>query len=163
MTEAILTFADSNLPTTGLNLKSRKLVHWILHALAGCCITAAFVIIILNKNRLGKDHFTTNHGIVGLTAIVCGAVSIIGGVFTYYGFELRRYIKPIQLKIMHSLFGLCGYILTIATIILGLYSPWFLENVSYEIVGICIAVIVMVAVYVVLQPLIRVCSRVRSM
>lgn len=162
MTQAVLTFCENNVPTFWLNTKQRTLAHWVLQAIAACSITAAFVIIILNKIRLGKDHFTSNHGIVGLTTIVCTIVSTIGGLATLYSFRLRNMVPPINLKIGHALFSVCTYVLAMTTIILGLYSSWFLEeNTSYTIVGICIAMIVFVAGYTVVSPLLKTARRIR--
>lgn len=164
MTEAVLTFCESNVPTLWLNTKQRTLAHWVMQAIAGCSITAAFVIIILNKIRLGKDHFTSNHGIVGLTTIVCAGVSMIGGVATLYSFRLRHIVPPMPSKIGHALLSVCTYVLAMTTIILGLYSPWFLEeNTSYTIVGVCIAMIVFVAGYTVVSPLKKTFGRIRRL
>lgn len=165
MTEAILCFCDTNIFTHHLQhqLKKRVQLHWILQALAGCSITASFVIIILNKISLDKDHFTSDHGKVGLTAIVCAGVSIFGGIPTLYSFQLRHLAPPMFLKIGHATLAMCTYILGLATIILGLYSPWFLENATYETIAGCIVVIVTAGGLTIVPPLIKTVGRVRRL
>lgn len=165
MTEAILCFCDANIFTYHLRhkLKKRIQLHWILQAVAGCSITASFVIIIMNKIRLDKDHFTSDHGKVGLTAIVCAAVSIVGGIPTLYSFQLRHWAPPMNLKIGHASLAMCTYVLGLAAIILGLYSPWFLENATYETIAGCIVVIVVAAALAIAMPLIKTVRRVRRL
>lgn len=161
MTEAILTFTSSNISSHGIKLKKRKLIHWAIQVLAGCSITAAFVIIIMNNNRSNRDHFTSDHGIAGLTTIICTVASMFGGVATLYAYELQC-MHPILLKILHAFFGTCAYILAIATIILGLNSEVFQGNVSNDALGGCIAAVVLVAVYTIVHPLVKVYGRVKS-
>lgn len=155
MTEAILCFVDTNIPTLGLSFPMRRKIHWILQIIGSCSITIAFTVVILNKNRIGKPHFATNHGIVGLTAIVCAGVSLLGGVLALWSFELRNVLqmRPVFLKLAHTVFSVCSYILAIATIVLGLYSPFFNEVADPTTTIVCFVLVVLVGVYVVSVPL----------
>lgn len=153
MTEAMLTFNLINIPTRELNYRSRVLVHWILQAVSTCAITASFVIIMLNKNRLGKHHFTSNHGIVGLTAICLTGLSVVLGVLSKFSYQFRHYLRPLNMKMFHSALAICCYVLAMTAISLGLLSPWFLENVSYRWIYALIAVVVYIAQYTLLKPL----------
>lgn len=152
MTEAMLAFNPINLPTRELGYRSRVFVHWILQAVSTCAITASFTIIILNKIQIGKHHFTTNHGIVGLTAIILTGISVGFGVLSKFSYQFRHYLRPLNMKMIHSALAICCYILSIATISLGLISPWFLENVSYSWAYGLIGVVVYVGQYALLKP-----------
>lgn len=153
MTEAMLTFDPINLPTREISYKSRVFVHWILQVVATCAITASFTIIILNKIRIGKYHFTSNHGIVGLTTVILTGISVAFGALAKYSYIFRHYVQPINTKMVHSALAMCCYILALATISLGLLSPWFLENVSYSWIYGLIGVVVYIGQYTILKPL----------
>lgn len=153
MTEAMLTFNPINLPTRELSYKSRVFVHWILQIVSTCAITSAFTIIIINKIRLGKHHFTSNHGIVGLTTIILTGISVGFGITAKYSYQFRHYVRPLNIKMIHSTLAMCGYILSLATISLGLLSPWFLENVSYSWIYGLIGVVVYIGLYTLIKPI----------
>lgn len=148
----MLTFNPINLPTREFGYRSRVFLHWILQAVATCAITASFVIIILNKIRLGKNHFTSNHGIVGLTTIILMGISVVIGVLSKYSYLFRHYLRPLNVKMIHSALAMCCYILALTTISLGLLSPWFLENVSYSWIYGLIGVVVYIGQYTLLKP-----------
>lgn len=160
MTEAMLTFNPVNLPTRELSYRSRVFIHWLLQAVSTCAITASFTIIILNKIRLGKHHFTSNHGKVGLTAIVLTGVSIVFGVLSKFSYQFRHYLRPLNIKMIHSALAICCYVLGLASIALGLLSPWFLENVSYNWIYGLIGVVVFIGQYTILKPFLTLSKKV---
>lgn len=153
MTEAMLTFNVINLPTRELNYAARVYVHWMLQALATCAITASFTIIVLNKIQIGKHHFTSNHGIVGLTTVILTFISVGFGVLSYYSYQFRHYLRPLNMKMIHSALAMCCYILALTTISLGLLSSWFLENVSYSWIYGLICVVLYIGLSALLKPL----------
>jgi len=160
MTEAILSFNPINLPTRELSYKSRVFLHWILQAVSTCAITASFTIIILNKISIGKNHFTSNHGKVGLTTIILTGISVTFGILAKYSYQFRHYLRPLNMKMIHSVLAICCYILALTTISLGLLSPWFLENVSYSWIYGLIAVVVYIGQYTILKPFLTLSKKV---
>lgn len=166
MTEAMLTFNPINLPTRELDYRSRVFVHWVLQVVSTCAITASFTIIVLNKISIGKNHFTTNHGIVGLTTIILTGISVVFGVVSKFSYQFRHYLRPLNMKMIHSALAICCYILGLTTISLGLLSPWFLENVSYGWIYGLIGVVVYIGQYTLLKPFVtlskKVLLRIRS-
>lgn len=160
MTEAMLTFNPINLPTRELSYQSRVFVHWILQVISTCFITASFAIIILNKIRIGKNHFTTNHGIVGLTAVILTGISVAFGVLAKFSYQFRHYLRALNMKMIHSTLAICCYILALASTLLGLLSPWFLENVSYNWVYGLIGVVIYIGQYSLLKPFLTLIKKV---
>lgn len=160
MTEAILTFNPINLPTRELGYRSRMFVHWVLQVVSTCAITASFTIIILNKIRLGKNHFTSNHGIIGLTTIILTGISVALGILSKFSYQFRHHLRPLNMKMIHSALAVCCYILALTTIALGLLSPWFLENVSYNWIYGLISVVVYIGQYALLKPLLTLSKKV---
>lgn len=162
MTEAILCFSNENIFTYFLSHKERVTLHWILQTIGGCFITAAFAIIIVSKNSKGKPHFATWHGIFGLIASISVALAMFGGVIAKYSFPLRQTIRPVIVKVLHSLLGVIVYVLMIFTILLGVYSNWFKRHST--IVGLVVSNILVLFIiqYVLVQPIQIIYSRLKN-
>ena len=62
---------------TAFTYRTRKLVHWSSQLLALALCLAGFYAIYENKNRIGKPHFTTKHGLSGL---VVGVLVVVQGL-----------------------------------------------------------------------------------
>lgn len=153
MTEAILCFSSENIFTRYFNHKQRVTLHWTLQILGGCLIASAFAVIIASKNSKGKPHFATWHGTIGLVAIIGSALAIFGGLVAKYSFPLRKIIRPVTVKVLHSLLGVIVYILMIFTILLGVYSNWFKRNSSFTGLVVSNVIILFIIQYVLVQPI----------
>uniref|UniRef100_A0A1Q3F7E3 ascorbate ferrireductase (transmembrane) n=1 Tax=Culex tarsalis TaxID=7177 RepID=A0A1Q3F7E3_CULTA len=162
MSQAVLTLSGANLLTYQRHHKTRVLIHWLLQALAGVLITIAFVCIVLNKIRMGKAHFQTTHGLFGLITVVLTLVSIGGGVFTKYGYQLRSMVRPIYSKIMHGIAGTVTYILGSVTIGLGIYSRWFEEDNGEQVRLALLIGLIAVTLYVIINPITATISRTKT-
>ncbi|KAL9704176.1 hypothetical protein quinque_007694 [Culex quinquefasciatus] len=162
MSQAVLTLSGANLLTYQRHHKTRVLVHWLLQAVAGVLITIAFVCIVLNKIRMGKAHFQTTHGLFGLITVVLTLVSIGGGVFTKYGYQLRSVVRPIYSKIMHGVAGTVTYILGSVTIGLGIYSRWFEEDNGEQVRLALLIGLIAVTLYVIINPIAATISRTKT-
>lgn len=128
MSNAILSMADNNFLTQSLNHQNRVTVHWILQTSALILITIAQTCIFINKNNLGKEHYQTTHSLFGLTTYLLTVVSSVGGIFTKFSFQLKRFAKPVLIKIMHSFAGLLTYLLAVVTISLGINQMWITSH-----------------------------------
>lgn len=162
MSQAVLTLSGANLLTYQRHHKTRVLVHWLLQAVAGVLITVAFVCIVLNKIRMGKAHFQTTHGLFGLITVILTLVSIGGGVFTKYGYQLRSVVRPIYSKIMHGVAGTVTYILGSVTIGLGIYSRWFEEDNGEQVRLALLIGLIAVTLYVIINPIAATISRTKT-
>lgn len=162
MSQAVLTLSGANLLTYQRHHKTRVFIHWLLQAIAGILITIASVCIFLNKVRLGKDHFQTTHGIFGLITVILTLLSIAGGVFTKYGFQLRTLVRPIYSKIFHGIGGTVAYILGSVTIGLGIYSRWFEEDNDDQVRLALLIGVIAVTLYVIINPIAATISRTKT-
>lgn len=162
MSQAVLTLSGANLLTYQRHHKTRVLIHWLLQAVAGVLITIAFVCIVLNKIRMGKAHFQTTHGLFGLITVILTLVSICGGVFTKYGYQLRSVVRPIYSKIMHGVAGTVTYILGSVTIGLGIYSRWFEEDNGEQVRLALLIGLIAVTLYVIINPIAATISRTKT-
>lgn len=137
MAQGILAMADYNFVTHTWTYQKCVTVHWVLQAIALAFITIGQIAIYVRKAEKGKSHFTTLHGILGLITYLLTVLSSLGGVFTFYSFQLRSFLKPITIKIIHSLVGILTYMMGVAAIGTGLYSrSWVrhFENESWVLV-----------------------------
>lgn len=162
MSQAVLTLSGANLLTYQRHHKTRVFIHWLLQAVAGVLITIAFVCIVLNKIRMGKAHFQTTHGLFGLITVILTLVSIGGGVFTKYGYQLRSVMRPIYSKIMHGVAGTVTYMLGAVTIGLGIYSRWFEEDNSDQVRLALLIGLIAVTLYVIINPITATISRTKT-
>lgn len=162
MTEAILTFSNENIFTRYLNHKERMKFHWILQIVGSCLLAVAFTVIIISKNNNGKPHFATWHGIFGLIATIWVVLAMIGGVVAKYSFPIRKIIRPVTVKVIHSIFGCVVYALMIFTVLLGVYSNWFKRHSSVTGVVVANVIIFFVVQYVLVQPLQLIYGRIKN-
>lgn len=162
MSHAILTMADNNFLTQGLNYHNRVTVHWVLQTSALILITVAQTCIFLNKNRLGKDHYQTTHSLFGVTTYLLTVFTSLGGISTKYSFQLKNYIKPAVTKVLHSFIGLLTYLLAMTTICLGINQFWNNSNDSYT-KPIFYTLLVFTTSYVTIKSFILLSSRVSNL
>jgi len=120
VTHAILTMADNNFLTQSLSYRNRITVHWILQTSALVLITISQSCIFIQKNNLGKSHYQTTHSLFGVTTYLLTIGASLGGIFTKFSFQLKKFLKPAIAKIIHSFAGMLAYILAIITISLGM-------------------------------------------
>lgn len=162
MTEAILSFSNENIFTRRLNHRQRMTFHWVLQTIGTVLITIAFGVIIASKNSRSKDHFTTWHGIFGLIATIGTILAIFGGVIAKYSFPMRQIIRPVTVKVMHSLLGTIVYILMVFTVFLGFYSNWFKKNSSLTGIVVSNVIIFFIIQYVLVQPIQMIYGRIKN-
>ncbi|XP_053689398.1 transmembrane reductase CYB561D2-like [Sabethes cyaneus] len=162
MSQAILSLSGANLLTYKRHHKTKLFLHWLLQVTGGVLITIAFVCIFVNKVRMGKAHFQTTHGLFGLITVIATLISISGGVFTKYGYQLRHIMRPIYSKINHGIAGIVTYVLGMITIGLGIYSVWFQEDNNAQVRLALLIGLIAIAVNVLINPITATISRIKS-
>lgn len=165
MTESMLCFSNTNLFTHRLIHRSRVYMHWLLQLGAAICIVAGLMAVVIRKLERGKPHFRTYHALFGIVAIGLTALAMLDGLPTKYAYRLRRLVRPVVLKVSHSVLALVAYVVAVVATLLALYSNAFVaysggsESVFYAL---CVA-IVFGGQYVVYGPLVNVAGRVEGM
>lgn len=158
MAEAILAFTHTN----RLLYKQQVVLHWICHSIGFSLIIAGFVVVIINKNRNNYSHFNSAHSIAGLITIICVILSIIGGVVTKFSFQLRKLLRPIRIKLFHSIFGALTFMLAMITILLALFTPYFISITATEVRYYFILKIAIVCIFVLFRAVKTVISRLKA-
>lgn len=162
MFQAILSMSDTNCWTVKLNYKQRVTLHWVLQTFSLILITFGFVAIFVNKINLGKEHFHTLHAIFGLITYILTVIVACGAIWTKYSFQLRQYLKPVYVKIGHSLMGVVVLCMGITTISLGIYSHWFLKVSTKEMQVPLVVLLVLCTLYVSYKPLVLCMKRITN-
>lgn len=108
------------------------LLHWILQIGAGVCIVLGFYSIYAHKNNKHFEHFKTQHANTGLTTLLILLGTTIGGTVARYNWIVKKFLKPVQMKTIHSIFGLIAYSMLMYTIILGLDTNWFRNQTNAQ-------------------------------
>ncbi|CAH1169630.1 unnamed protein product [Phaedon cochleariae] len=127
MTEGVLIISKENPIGRRLRLNhTLKLrYHWIIIAIALALILAGFLVIVINKNNLNKQHFKTWHGLFGLLGIIGCLPAVMNGTAALFDAELKSFIKPSTIKLIHQASGSVAFIFGGLAVILSVYSKWF--------------------------------------
>lgn len=151
MSEAILMFSPwSSLAFNG-KWADKKLWHWVLQA---CAVTAAYTglaIITCNKYLNGSPHYTSWHGSIGIFQCGVIAIQISGGILEQFPDILPFKVRLVYIKRLHAFFGVLTYFGGLTTIVLGLYSSWFVAHVDSPLWQACCGCPVVLAVVVLIQ------------
>ena len=151
MAQGILGMSNRSIFTESISHDRRVKLHWISQTFAVILITIAQTSIFVNKNINGYPHYQSIHSICGLVTYLmtlCGT--------------LRKFMKPIQLKVGHGFAGSLVYVLASATICLGINQVWGDEE-DAQIKLASIVVILISALYVVSASIKTALARAASM
>lgn len=130
MTEAILFFSSESSLVPKAQRPTKVNYHVATMIASITCAVAGFLVIFVNKNMRGKEHFTSWHGTFGLIVVCYVFVQALGGVITRYPKLIGSKIKPAKLKLYHATSGLFLFSMVCATFFLALFSNWFLRNAN---------------------------------
>jgi len=150
MSQGILLFSShsSLIPNATRSKKVNYHAYILLTMLA--IIYVGQTVIYLVKESNGKAHFTTWHGVIGLMTVMYTTIQVMAGVFVKYAHmvKLPKSLPLIDLKLYHGASGCTLSILSCVTLILGLSSNWFVDNVNEYVRGLCMVAVVILGLTV---------------
>lgn len=123
MTQSILAFYSENVWSKQHSRQTHKTLHWVLQGLGSSAAIAGMIIEFINRWQSSKNHFISTHSIVGLTAFILTVLGMLNGVAALWSVEMRRYVKPVYLKMAHNLNGIAAFVLG---------NVFLLQIISYE-------------------------------
>lgn len=130
MAEAILVFSrESSILRTAAHV-TKVNSHVVGMVLSLVCALLGVSAMWYNKELAGKPHMTTWHGTLGYVTVAYVVVQCIAGIFVKYHHLVKKYLKPVQLKMYHATSGLLLYSLACGSLVLGLFSTWFSSNIT---------------------------------
>ena len=134
MSEALLLFSLWSSPVQGSVRAVKVQWHWVLQACALLCAYTGLAVITVGKVQAGKQHYTTWHGMVGIS--VCGSIAVqaAGGIAVMWPNILPFKLRPVTLKRLHAMCGMANYCGALLALLLGLYSTWFVASAANSLV-----------------------------
>lgn len=111
MAQSILSFYSQNVWSKEIPRQSQRTFHWILQAAGSTSALSGMITEFVSRQQRSKVHFSTTHSILGLTAGIFTLIGMLNGVSALWSVELRRYISPVYLKLVHNLNGMTAFVL----------------------------------------------------
>nr|XP_023018549.1 cytochrome b561 domain-containing protein 2-like [Leptinotarsa decemlineata] len=130
MTEGILIISKENPVVRKLRLNHtwKLRYHWIILSIALLLVFIGFLIAVVNKNRLNKKHFKSWHALFGLISLVACIPAVINGTAALFDVELKKYIKPSIIKLIHQASGTIAFLFGGLAVVLSVYTKWFAKS-----------------------------------
>ncbi|KAG0207038.1 hypothetical protein BGX33_007054 [Mortierella sp. NVP41] len=110
-----------------------RTVHGVLLSLALVSAVIGFVAIYVNKDRLNKEHFHTNHALLGSAAVLVFALQTLFGLSVAYApRSLYRKIGQARITRIHRVSGYISITLMWGTLWLAVVTNWVKKNFDQE-------------------------------
>ncbi|XP_025163729.1 cytochrome b561 domain-containing protein 2 isoform X2 [Harpegnathos saltator] len=107
MSEAILVLAGENILTSAFSRRANKNIHWVLQVLGLICNLVGVGIMYNAKSA----HFLSVHGILGFSSLVIVFVLAIFGYPVLIAVKLRKFVRPVVVKLVHNFLGIACFVL----------------------------------------------------
>lgn len=122
MTQSIMAFYSENVWSSGLSRQSKRTIHWMLQALGSTLAIIGFILELVSRLQKGKVHFNSTHSVLGLIAIVFTLIAMCNGVSALWSTELKRYVRPVYLKLAHNTAGLAAFVVGMVLSVVEYFS-----------------------------------------
>ncbi|KAF9086391.1 hypothetical protein BGX23_008920 [Mortierella sp. AD031] len=110
-----------------------RTVHGVLLSLALVSAVIGFVAIYVNKDGLNKEHFHTNHALLGSAAVLVFALQTLFGLSVAYApRSLYRKIGQARITRIHRVSGYISITLMWGTLWLAVVTNWVKKNFDQE-------------------------------
>ncbi|XP_069801071.1 probable transmembrane reductase CYB561D1 [Dendropsophus ebraccatus] len=138
MTEAVLLMSPETSPFCPLSRKSKTRLHWLLQLCVPVLAGLGIAFIICSKRRSEQSHLTSWHSMLGVLTLITTCCQAVCGLALLFP-RLARVTAVSRLKLYHATCGLLVYLLSTATVFLGMCSDWFQAQIKGPVWYICIA------------------------
>jgi hypothetical protein len=133
--EGVLALSRNNsLLGTSSSRTSKVTGHLLMMLGAAACAVLGFLAIYLTKNKYGKPHFATPHGLIGCATAGYILVQTCAGLGLFFG------IVPRSAARVHGFSGTFLMLMGTLTVLGGVNSDWFQEHVTGVPLYACFAV-----------------------
>ncbi|XP_032691611.1 probable ascorbate-specific transmembrane electron transporter 1 [Odontomachus brunneus] len=145
MSEATLVLAGENILTSAFSRQANKNIHWILQVLGLICNVIGVGIMYNAKSA----HFLSTHGILGFSSFVIMCVLAIFGYPVMIAVKLRKFVRPVVIKLVHNFLGIVCFVLGMLAQCYGYSYKWVYSVTHVE--NIDMALLVLTAVITLLS------------
>lgn len=160
MTTAINAVSPGDLASDWMPIRLRSARHWVLQVCGWIIVLSGFLVILSNKIIGEKPHFVSLHAKFGLASLVLMCITMLGGLGALYSLKLKNYLAPMYTKLIHAFAGLFTFSLGVITIILGLFSNWWIFG---DILRYCsLTLALLVTLFTVLRPTLKIYFRLKE-
>lgn len=128
--QAIVIFSPESSLFPSTPKPERVQLHWILHLFGVASAAFGFATVYLNKEVNNRKHFVSWHAKFGLATCVGALLALVGGVCAKYSVSLKKYVKPVNMKMYHATGGMLVFICAMTTVALACFSNWFKNRVD---------------------------------
>lgn len=140
MSEAFVVLIRGNVLTGGLSHRANKHVHWILQTLGLIC-TLVGVGFMYNAKTV---HFLSIHAITGFSSLVIMCVLAIFGYPVLIAVKLRKFVRPVTVKLVHKFLGLACFVIGIVSQCYGYRKKWVYNVTQTENANVVLLVLTVV-------------------
>lgn len=146
-----------NIITRNMSQKTRIRCHWVTMTLSLAFCLGGFVAIYKSKGH--KPHFESSHAITGLISACFLLLSFLNGIMALFSKELKTFMKPVVIKLMHCVCGSLTFLIGSLSLILGFYTGYFKYIAGETVQTFCVWVVVLSTAWCLFRPAVNVFSR----
>lgn len=106
-----MTFYSFNLWSKRYSRQTQRTIHWILQVIGSLAVLLGIIIEFIGRWQKSKNHFISTHSIIGLTAGIFTLITMFGGVSALWSTKLKKYARPILIKLAHNFSGIIVFVL----------------------------------------------------
>lgn len=160
MSEGLMVLMSENIWSRQLTTyRTRSHVHWCLQMLgASFSIAGTFIMY-----RVKKQHFTSIHGILGITSVSIMIYLGFTGISVFYAYKLREFLKPFLTKGIHNFLGIACFVIGIVSQCYGYNKNWMVKKSGQEIATLCIVLTGISTLICLYRPILSLYRQVRSL
>lgn len=111
MAQAIMMFYSQNIWSKRYPRHTQRTFHWILQVIGSSAAILGIIIEYIGRWQKSKNHFISTHSTVGLIAGIFLLVTMLGGISALWSTKLKKYVRPIFIKMAHTFSGIAVFIL----------------------------------------------------
>lgn len=115
MAQSIMTFYSENVWSHRLPRQTKRTIHWMLQVVGSTFVIVGFVLEFISRWQKQKIHFKSTHSVLGLIAIIFTLIAMFNGISALWSTELRRYVRPVYLKLGHIVTGITAFVVGMAS------------------------------------------------
>lgn len=121
MSESLMVLTPDNVWSQNIpSYKTRSHLHWILQ-LTGTIMNIIGVIIMIRDK---KDDSISLHAILGLLSVASMIFLCLSGTTLFYTVKLKKIIRPVIFKFIHTYVGIFAFVFAISAQCLGYDKKW---------------------------------------
>ncbi|XP_063697557.1 uncharacterized protein LOC134828508 [Culicoides brevitarsis] len=146
MAEAILALYSGNAWSSLLLRRQKGHGHLWLQIGGAILALAGMWIEVYNKGN--RITWKGNHAIFGLLSAIFLIINVILGFITFWSVKLKHLVKPVYVKLVHNMVGLCCFVFGMVSLYYGYDKGYVKRNVPPEIKtfleAVCLATMILV-------------------